>query len=330
MSQPLLKTNKKDLFVGDLLDCNLEDDVAFESEPPSESILGEESRFTVKDEVRQMRIVELTDLYRKNGSISARNEIVEINMGLIGKVIRRYLPFAEMMGVTINDLEHIGAIGLMKAIERYDSEKAAFSTYAINWIWSEVQRYLQAQGASMRLPSQLARILPSIHRTIQTLEQEKGHTIYISQAESFAEEIAHRINASVSDVKKCIRYAPRRHNLKTNYNDDDNYSDDELLSQAVVDYADPSENDNRMDHILAILEDEEAKLLVKFWLEKLPSAEMRTVICYTYGLGGLEVLPFQSLTQVMRMSPVQIKKLREEALDIMRVIASQNSTNAGG
>lgn len=328
MSQPL---DNSDFSIENLLDDDqLEGNLILEAEPPFEEILRDEERFIVKDELRQKRIAELTLLYRENNNLVARNEIVQINMGLVGKVIRRYLPVAEMMGVTIKDLEHVGAIGLMKAIDRYDPEKAAFSTYAINWIWSEVQRHLQSQGAPMRLPAQLARILPSIYRTIQILEQEEGREIYMHQAESFAQEIANRINASLSDVIKCIRYTPRRHYLqKQEGNKGEFYSDDELMSQISQEYGDVNDQDTRMDHTLAILEDEEATALVRVWLAQLPSAEMRTVICHTYGLGGLDVLPFQHLTQVMRMSPGQIKALREEALEIMRALARRNTVETG-
>lgn len=302
-------------------------DTFLESSPPS---TNEAVKFTVKDEARQKHIADLTLFYHKHNDLSARNEIIQINMGLIGKVIRKYLPVAEMMGVTLNDLENVGVIGLMKAIERYDPEKAAFSTYALDWIRNEVQRHLQSHGAPMRLPSQLARILPSIYRTIQILEQQKGHAIYMHHAEPYAKEIAERINASVADVLKCIRYAPRRHSLQSyNNEEDEGYSDDELISQIKSEYSAINDEDSRMDSTLASLEDAEASALVNVWLAQLPTAEMRTVICHTYGLGGLEVLPFQRLTQVMRMSPSQIKAIREEALEIMRVLARSHEIKAG-
>ncbi|MBE0506062.1 MAG: sigma-70 family RNA polymerase sigma factor [Marinospirillum sp.] len=326
MNQPL---KKKGLSGNSLLDDAIQDEGLFlEPEPPREEILGDEERFIVKDEPRQRRIADLTRLYRERNDLVARNEIIQINMGLVGKVIRRYLPIAEGMGITLKDLENVGVIGLMKAIERYEPERAAFSTYALDWIWNEVQRHLQAHGAPMRLPSQLARILPSIYRTLQQLEQQEGRSITLHQASSFAQEIADRINATVEDVQKCIRYAPRRHDLQ-GFNEDDQFNDDELMSQASADYGDLSDQDTRMDHTLATLEDEEATALVQLWLAQLPSADMRTVICHTFGLGGMEVLPFQRLTQVMRMSPGQIKVLREEALEIMRALARRHALAMG-
>lgn len=293
-----------------------------------EADLVDDERFIIKDNVRQNRIAELVFKYKNNNDLMARNEIVQSNMGLVGKVVRRYIPSAEMMGLTAKDLENYGAIGLMKAVERYDPEKAAFSTYALQWIWSEVQRQLQNQGAPMRLPSQLARILPSIYRALQALEQEKGQTIYLHQAEPFIDEIAERVNASIADIMKCIHYAPRRRNLQVGAEHDSNgdfFTDDEVLSQIDLEYSDINDKDSRMDQTLSILEDEETSALVDLWLAQLPSAEMRTVICHSYGLRGLEVLPFQRLTQVMRMSPSQIKTLREEALDIMRSLARDQS-----
>ncbi len=61
-------------------------------------------------------------------------QVVEDNMGLVGKWVKRYLG----RGVSYDDLMQEGSLGLMEAASRFKSEVGKFSTYATWWI----KRYL--------------------------------------------------------------------------------------------------------------------------------------------------------------------------------------------
>lgn len=79
----------------------------------------------------------------KEGDVDARNQIVSDNLGLIYLVLKRFGG----RGYDMEDLFQIGAIGLMKAAERFDPErKFAFSTYAVPMIIGEIRRYLRDDG----------------------------------------------------------------------------------------------------------------------------------------------------------------------------------------
>ena len=84
------------------------------------------------------------ELIRKaqNGDISAKNDLLEENAGLIWSIVRRFQGRGEQ-----EDLYQIGAIGLLKCIEKFDfSFDVKFSTYAVPMIMGEIKRFLRDDG----------------------------------------------------------------------------------------------------------------------------------------------------------------------------------------
>ena len=77
------------------------------------------------------------------GDEEARTQIVEENMGLVWCLVRRFLG----RGVEAEDLFQIGSIGLLKAIDRFDTSfDVKFSTYAVPMISGEIKRFLRDDG----------------------------------------------------------------------------------------------------------------------------------------------------------------------------------------
>ena len=73
------------------------------------------------------------DLFERarKGDPEARERVFKANTGLIGACIRRYAGLIDK-----EDLFQIGAIGLLKAIDRFDPKfGTAFSTYAVPSSW---------------------------------------------------------------------------------------------------------------------------------------------------------------------------------------------------
>ncbi|MDY6783489.1 MAG: RNA polymerase sigma factor SigF [Cyanobacteriota bacterium] len=88
--------------------------------------------------------------YRQSRQAETRNEIAEMNMGLVRKEARHW---SNQCSESYDDLVQVGSIGLIQAIERFDLEKGyAFSTFALPYIRGEIQHYLRDKGPSMRIP----------------------------------------------------------------------------------------------------------------------------------------------------------------------------------
>lgn len=77
------------------------------------------------------------------GDKTAREQLVEENLGLVYAVVKRFLG----RGCEMEDLVQIGSIGLLKAIDKFDqSYDVKFSTYAVPLIAGEIKRFLRDDG----------------------------------------------------------------------------------------------------------------------------------------------------------------------------------------
>ncbi len=76
----------------------------------------------------------------EDGDQEAREKYIEGNLRLVLSVIKRFSSSNE----NVDDLFQIGCIGLIKAIDNFDSSlNVKFSTYAVPMIIGEIRRYLR-------------------------------------------------------------------------------------------------------------------------------------------------------------------------------------------
>lgn len=76
----------------------------------------------------------------KQGDMEAREQYIKGNLRLVLSVIKRFAGSNE----NADDLFQIGCIGLMKAIDNFNTElDVKFSTYAVPMIIGEIRRYLR-------------------------------------------------------------------------------------------------------------------------------------------------------------------------------------------
>ena len=96
------------------------------------------------------RCMELIQLYYRDPSLKLRNKLVELNAGLVRKVAHQV---CRKCAEPYEDLEQIGYLGLIRAIERFDPHQgSAFSSFAIPYIRGEMLHYLRDKGSMMRIP----------------------------------------------------------------------------------------------------------------------------------------------------------------------------------
>ena len=75
-------------------------------------------------------------------ALDARNQLVMANYGLIHLVAQAY----RRAGIRYEDLVQEGAMGLLRAAETFDPDRGVrFGTYAVYWIRSKVQRFIEHQ-----------------------------------------------------------------------------------------------------------------------------------------------------------------------------------------
>ena len=78
----------------------------------------------------------------KNGDLNAKNELIEHNLRLVAHIIKKYYSSS----VQQDDLMSIGTIGLIKAINTFDTDKGTrLATYAARCIENEILMQFRAQ-----------------------------------------------------------------------------------------------------------------------------------------------------------------------------------------
>lgn len=88
--------------------------------------------------------------YQRCSSAEIRNHLVHLNFGLVRKEAHHWV---NQCTESYEDLLQVGSIGLIRAIERFDTTKGtAFSSFAIPYIRGEIQHYLRDRGCSVRIP----------------------------------------------------------------------------------------------------------------------------------------------------------------------------------
>ena len=146
------------------------------------------------------------------GDKEARETLVEENMGLVYTIVRRFAG----RGHEMEDLIQIGSIGLIKAIDKFNSAfDVKFSTYAVPMIAGEIKRFLRDDGM-IKVSRSLKETAGKAYMVKEALEKKYGR-------EPSLEEISEEIGASREDIVLAMESAAEVESLhKTIYQGDGN------------------------------------------------------------------------------------------------------------
>jgi RNA polymerase sigma-B factor len=111
--------------------------------------------------------------YHEEGDLHAREKLIEQYMSLVRSLARRYA----YRGEQLEDLVQIGAIGLIKAIDRFDLERGVeLTTYATPNIIGEIKRHFRDKGWAVRVPRGLQELNVQLSRLMEQLTVQLGRS----------------------------------------------------------------------------------------------------------------------------------------------------------
>lgn len=129
------------------------------------------------------------------GDRAAREECVVGNLRLVLSVIKRFQNRCD----SADDLFQVGCIGLMKAVDNFDTgQNVRFSTYAVPMIIGEIRRYLRDNNpirVSRSMRDTAYRALRARERLVYRLGREPAACEIASEAQSTPEEIVAALEA---------------------------------------------------------------------------------------------------------------------------------------
>ncbi|WP_010168950.1 RNA polymerase sporulation sigma factor SigG, partial [Candidatus Epulonipiscium viviparus] len=123
------------------------------------------------------------------GDNMAREEYIRGNLRLVLSVIQRF----NNRGEHVDDLFQVGCIGLIKAIDNFDTTQGVkFSTYAVPMIIGEIRRYLRDNNA--------IRVSRSLRDTAYKALQVKEKLLRQNSKEPTIEEIAAVLEIATENI----------------------------------------------------------------------------------------------------------------------------------
>lgn len=123
---------------------------------------------------------------------ASRDELIAHNLRLVVSIAKKYIG----RGLSVDDLIQEGNMGLLRAAEKYDPEKARFSTYATWWIKQAIERALLEQARTIRLPVHMGEAIRQLNRARESFDHDPSTT-----------ELASALGWSVTKVTRTLEAA---------------------------------------------------------------------------------------------------------------------------
>lgn len=146
----------------------------------------------------------------KDGDSEAMNKLIEMNLPLVMSISKKFLN----RGYDYEDIFQIGSIGLVKAINNFNSDyNVKFSTYAVPMIIGEIKRFLRDDGMI-----KVSRNVKSLARKISIYREELSKTLKRSPT---IEELAEHAGVDKEEIVFAIESSNSLHYLYETIHQDD-------------------------------------------------------------------------------------------------------------
>ncbi len=198
----------------------------------------------------------------------ARDKLILDNMGLIGSIVKKF----EGRGVDREDLFQIGSIGLIKAVDKFDTSFGVmFSTYAVPMIMGEIKRFLRDDGM-IKVSRSIKETAYKTYIVKERLERELKREPAIS-------EIAEALDMSIEDIAVAMDASADVESLqKTVYQGD---GSEILLMDRILDENNEIRKltDNiTLEELLSHLDGDERRIIYMRYYQEKTQAEVARIL----------------------------------------------------
>lgn len=221
------------------------------------------------------------------GDKLAREQVINENMPLVYSIVKRFAG----RGYDMEDLSQIGAIGLIKAVDKFNMNfEVKFSTYAVPVISGEIKRFLRDDGM-VKVSRTLKENGIRVRRAAEALSTELGR-------EATLEELSAATEMKREDIVLALEAGNEVESLhKTVYQKEG--SEISLMERipSEKDEAETVVNQLLLEQLLAELDEQEKKLIeLRYFEEKTQS----------------------QIASILRLSQVQVSRMEKRVLGNMR------------
>ena len=237
--------------------------------------------------------------YHRDGDRDARDRALVELMPLVRALASRYAG----RGEPLEDLVQVGALGLIKAVDRFDVDRGVeFSSYAVPTIVGEIRRHFRDKAWAMHVPRRLKELSVRLSRVLDQLTTELGRSPTIA-------ELAEATQVEEEDVIDALdsanAYSTR--SLHAPFEDGDDSSLADKLGTDETGYAEVEDGS-----------------LVAAGLDALDERERRIV-----ELRFFEEMTQSQIAAEVGISQMHVSRLLRSALATMRGRIEEVATNDG-
>lgn len=132
--------------------------------------------------------------YKATGDEEIRNNIVETYLYLADTLAKKYTG----RGVDFDDLRQVASFALLKAVERFDSDKGVlFTSFAVPTIMGELKKYFRDTAWALKVPRRMKEISMAIPDAKERLFERTGNVPTTA-------EIANELGVSEENVLEAL------------------------------------------------------------------------------------------------------------------------------
>lgn len=238
-----------------------------------------------------------------------RNEFAKKNLRLVVMIARKYISMCR--GVRFPDLVQEGNIGLMKAIEKFDSRiDVRFSTYSSWWIKQYSSRTLIDKNKNVRLPVHLHDTLLRIRRFKNSYSQLYGNDPTIEEIAEHAKIKKEKVNDLLLKEAEMVEMSIDAPSHGENHEEVNSY-----MNSLKGDDVDDVEKNLHADRIRRIIDNAMSGL----------DERSKQIIKMRFGLSNQDDFTLQDIGDTFSLSRERIRQLESHALRKMRMKINNNT-----
>jgi len=241
---------------------------------------------------RREEVRRLLREYRQSHDPATRERLVQLNSDLVHFIARRFAN----RGEPLEDIEQVGFLGLIQAIERFDpSLENEFSTFATPTIMGEIRRYFRDKSWAVRVPRRLQENYLRVVRAQDELSRTLGRQPSIA-------EIGQSLGLEPDEVLAALEVSPAQHTISLESTPTGGASDGE-----------GTELGERIGREDENLERVEMKALLEQAMAHLTPRERQIMM-----LRFFDQLPQTEVAKRLGISQMHVSRLQRAALEHMR------------